>query len=891
MTSEALKEPEGLRSPSKAITMLERALALKERELGRDHPEVAITLTKLANAHGSLGAAAKQRDLLDRARAIRERELSSPATPSSPVFFLDRARAIREREPSTPASPSTPAKTGDKASDAPPPNEAAREPSSPASPSSPAKTGDKASAAPPPNEATPLAAHLVIWATLAAVVAGFVALFTGMGVGVWYVIRTRRLEPVGFWCGSAAAVLLLAMGVLDAGEWRRTWLRNGVAGVAGACLVVYALLNVDHYAYGPLCFFVLGVPVALCVAGAAAGGDLDGRLESFGRLGFAPLATCGLVAGVAWGLWVGGVPFVKRSGNTWPESRDAYGERLSANGVRCRETHEEHWMDDDEIEDLTPYARCLEVALLWVSPCIYALALLVFAAVARLVARTEKVAKKLGVLVAFLGAGVWCAASLAGAAHGVSTALFAACFAGCLGLAFVAAHVHGLKGLVAALAVDGSAARGAFDKFVAPYLDAWKGLLVLVAWPPFLGYLLFSCLRRAVRGARGTHKKDGAITGEAAAVVGALLSWDLTPVLRFAALWGFGVVALTVVVSKFTVLLMSVVVSMAADSTVGVATAIIVLVGLGLFLLPPVPGAPIYLAAGVLLTENGTKNGMTVVMAVCYANAISLGTKLVACTLQQKVIGSNLKHRLAVRRLCSVNSAVVRTMRLVLLEPGLSLAKVTILVGGPDWPTSVLCGILGLDLLPILLGTLPVFLLILPTVMGGAFLSIDESYAQVASVLSVACAAAVQTGSLVVAAVELDRQMAARKDELDDVPIDEEVRAADDADAERRRRLAANTRWARVPGSWRAALAAATVFMTASSYLCTYWSSDCFREFAIDDSVAKRLGHWSRILKPPGVFALALFTVSCVIHGAFHFGWFRHQTHATAADGGDGADA
>ena len=859
MTSEAPKEPEGLRSPSKAITMLERALALKERELGRDHPEVAITLTKLANAHGSLGDAAKQRD------------------------FLDRARAIREREPSTPASPSTPAKTGDEASDAPPPNEAA--------PSSPAKTKDEASAAPPPNEATPLAAHLVIWATLAAVVAGFVALFTGMGVGVWYVIRTRRLEPVGFWCGSAAAVLLLAMGVLDAGEWRRTWLRNGVAGVAGACLVVYALLNVDHYAYGPLCFFVLGVPVALCVAGAAAGGDLDGRLESFGRLGVAPLATCGLVAGVAWGLWVGGVPFVKRSGNAWPESRDAYGERLSANGVRCRETHEEHWMDDDEIEDLTPYARCLEVALLWVSPCIYALALLVFAAVARLVARTEKVAKKLGVLVAFLGAGVWCAASLAGAAHGVSTALFAACFAGCLGLAFVAAHVHGLKGLVAALAVDGSAARGAFDKFVAPYLDAWKGLLVLVAWPPFLGYLLFSCLRRAVRGARGTHKKDGAITGEAAAIVGALLSWDLTPVLRFAALWGFGVVALTVVVSKFTVLLMSVVVSMAADSTVGVATAIIVLVGLGLFLLPPVPGAPIYLAAGVLLTENGTKNGMTVVTAVCYANAISLGTKLVACTLQQKVIGSNLKHRLAVRRLCSVNSAVVRTMRLVLLEPGLSLAKVTILVGGPDWPTSVLCGILGLDLLPILLGTLPVFLLILPTVMGGAFLSIDESYAQVASVLSVACAAAVQTGSLVVAAVELDKQMAARKDELDDVPIDEEVRAADDADAERRRRLAANTRWARVPGSWRAALAAATVFMTASSYLCTYWSSDCFREFAIDDSVAKRLGHWSRILKPPGVFALALFTASCVIHGAFHFGWFRHQTHATAADGGDGADA
>lgn len=40
---------------------------------------------------------------------------------------------------------------------------------------------------------------------------------------------------------------------------------------------------------------------------------------------------------------------------------------------------------------------------------------------------------------------------------------------------------------------------------------------------------------------------------------------------------------------------------------------------------------------------------------------------------------------------------------------------------GPDWPTSVLTGILGLPLLPMLLGTLPVALLIAPCVLAGGF--------------------------------------------------------------------------------------------------------------------------------------------------------------------------
>ena len=49
----------------------------------------------------------------------------------------------------------------------------------------------------------------------------------------------------------------------------------------------------------------------------------------------------------------------------------------------------------------------------------------------------------------------------------------------------------------------------------------------------------------------------------------------------------------------------------------------------------------------------------------------------------------------------------------------MAIDKVCILVGGPDWPTSVLTGILGLDVFEMLLGSCPILLLIAPTCMAG----------------------------------------------------------------------------------------------------------------------------------------------------------------------------
>ena len=68
-----------------------------------------------------------------------------------------------------------------------------------------------------------------------------------------------------------------------------------------------------------------------------------------------------------------------------------------------------------------------------------------------------------------------------------------------------------------------------------------------------------------------------------------------------------------------------------------------------------------------------------------------------------------------------VNSEAIRAMRVVLSEPKFTMNKVFVLIGGPDWPVSVLCGILGLDLLPIMIGTLPVIILVTPVALTGSF--------------------------------------------------------------------------------------------------------------------------------------------------------------------------
>ena len=163
-------------------------------------------------------------------------------------------------------------------------------------------------------------------------------------------------------------------------------------------------------------------------------------------------------------------------------------------------------------------------------------------------------------------------------------------------------------------------------------------------------------------------------------------------------------------------------------------------VGIVGFLLPPVPGPPIYLFGGVVVVrafDNCGGNGFWYgVVIVIFA---SLVLKLNACAMQQKLIGEKLGGAAWVRAACGVQTPFIRAVELILKQDGLTSGKVAILCGGPDWPTSVLTGLLHCDLSQMMLGTSPIIVLVAPTVLTGAFfLQEDPVYSTVGTMLFMA---------------------------------------------------------------------------------------------------------------------------------------------------------
>lgn len=146
-----------------------------------------------------------------------------------------------------------------------------------------------------------------------------------------------------------------------------------------------------------------------------------------------------------------------------------------------------------------------------------------------------------------------------------------------------------------------------------------------------------------------------------------------------------------VLASKFTTVFLSWLIEYTANMSLGIVTIIVVGVGMILFMLPPIPGLPIYLTGGIVLVSVG-RESLGLWLSILYACIVSLLLKLLACTVQQKLIGENLGGNIGVKQMVGINSDAIRAMRVMLSDPGITRRKVSVLVGGPDWPVSVLCG-------------------------------------------------------------------------------------------------------------------------------------------------------------------------------------------------------
>jgi len=160
------------------------------------------------------------------------------------------------------------------------------------------------------------------------------------------------------------------------------------------------------------------------------------------------------------------------------------------------------------------------------------------------------------------------------------------------------------------------------------------------------------------------------------------------------------------------------------DTPGGRHSLLLYMLGIVLFLLHLVPGMPIYLASAVLLLAQGQKKGAdTSWRYLVIAVVLGMVAKLLIVALQQKLIGYRFLESDAIKKTIGVQASVMKAAKQVLKRPGLDFHKVCVLVSGPDWSSSVFPGVLNLPLIQMLIGTTPVFFLILPVVVSGVFMA------------------------------------------------------------------------------------------------------------------------------------------------------------------------
>merc|ERR1712137_853234 len=230
-------------------------------------------------------------------------------------------------------------------------------------------------------------------------------------------------------------------------------------------------------------------------------------------------------------------------------------------------------------------------------------------------------------------------------------------------------------------------------------------------------------LHVAVRKIRGIEKSKARFTKGVQSIVVSIQDWNWASILTKVNLLVILYWILSVCVAKLTFVFLSWLNEALTDIALWLVIFTFFIIGYLMFLLPPIPGVPVYMCSGIVIAARANKSdGPGYVWGIIIAIFVSFTLKL-AAVCGQYAIGYMMGKSVRVQQIVGVDKVITRALEQILLAKGLDLAKVSVLVGGPDWPTSVLCGILKLNVFQCVLGTTPVIVLIFPCVIAGAFLS------------------------------------------------------------------------------------------------------------------------------------------------------------------------
>ena len=262
---------------------------------------------------------------------------------------------------------------------------------------------------------------------------------------------------------------------------------------------------------------------------------------------------------------------------------------------------------------LNVYNDCANGFILWAGPvlmCLSMIFLSFFCTFLRSEGTGEDDIFNFGKLWFFVLFILWASASLSGTAAGVTSSLVTLTLASLMGaFIFLSASFskeeqkHNQKAMWIRI----------HEKY-GDSLDIVRGLFVVTCSPIVVAYFMLSAINQLVRRigvnpcAQPSCDSDnnaGLVTVKAKKQLNRMRAWNRAKVFTYAVYWGVAYMILQVLVANLTVVFLSWMIEKTANLGLVPVTGIMCAVGVMMFLLPPVPGVPVYLTLGSVLSAQG----------------------------------------------------------------------------------------------------------------------------------------------------------------------------------------------------------------------------------------------------------------------------------------------
>mmetsp|Transcript_135511 Transcript_135511/g.432496 ORF Transcript_135511/g.432496 Transcript_135511/m.432496 type:complete len:970 (-) Transcript_135511:418-3327(-) len=758
---------------------------------------------------------------------------------------------------------------------------------------------------------TPNALTIILWSAMGAGFSLFGTLFPGTN------------NMLGDLLVFLATIIVLNMYLVDWHKWESNARR-----VITLLVVIYmgclgGILKCRFYPQAPLVISLFHVPVLIGVLRATA-------LKQCHRGSFyRAVGQCGLIVGVgimilwlAWmtlEAWDGDWKYTDATKDRLVErSADLYaavelnfeGTTRSLNyKLDCKQvpTHNFKFVYGQPVETIYEYTpndkkligkNCSSVKtvwfLLWASPCVCALVTGILAAFCAIhgtmkessdISRAEKASKQFFMMVGVLVMCMWVAASIASASMRLTGTIFSFCGAGLVAL-FAWWYLE-----IGPKVINSSLKYSKFTgQLMSVFQNDWFRACVVCGFNVTLpAWFAIEVVRAKVRRLRKTTTSKSWTTTEAQLAWGFLEEWQWASIFMKVNLlcmlyWG-----MSIGVAKITVVFLAWLNEALASWSYLAVNIALFLIAEFLMMLPPTPGIPVYIIMGIILAGQGRK-----VEGVGYGGGLIIG--IVSAFLVKEVsvvgqyaIGFFMGKSVKIQQLVGVDKVPIRAVEKIMQSKQV-IGKVAVLVGGPDWPTNCLCGVLRLSLWTCVWGTIPVITIIGACVMAGAFLagpkeimtdtekSMWSAVANTALVLS----GVVQMVAGVIAMYYIQGVVSKDGEELAKPrPEHEPVYQLTLAEEAFRETHAEVLRWDSLPRPWLLLIAVSASMMVGSIFVFQFMDSLCFVDFQVNDRVSDPEGlncgsnlgcAIFRLVNgdtPIGWSALGIFFFACFLHFNF----------------------